>query len=118
METVMRRNHQLAVSARRLLCDAMGSELPCPEEMLGAMGAIPISDDPDPAAIRSETATSPVQRLQEELVDRFAVEAPLYYWPTPPRRLFRVCAAPYNHLGEYARLAGALAVLLKLESRL
>ncbi len=113
METLMGQNHRMAVSARQLLSSAMGIELPCPEEMIGAMGAIPISADPDPGAIRPETATSPVQRLQEALVDRFAVEAPLYYWPAPPCRLVRVCAAPYNRMEEYARLADALAVLLR-----
>jgi isopenicillin-N epimerase len=123
METLMRRNHRLAVTARQLLCNALRIELPCPEEMIGAMGAIPIAEDSDPGAISPETATSPetttspVQRLQEALLDRFAVEAPLYYWPAQPCRLLRVCAAPYNRMEEYARLADALAVLLNASLR-
>jgi len=33
----------------------------------------------------------PVCRLQHLLLDRFGIEAPLYYWPAAPRRFVRVC---------------------------
>ena len=39
---VMRRNHALAVEARSILAEALGIPEPCPEDMLGAMAALPL----------------------------------------------------------------------------
>ena len=116
IERLMRRNHELAVSARQVLCEALGQEPPCPEEMLGAMAAVALCNDANPAALTGQTPP-PVARLQSDLLDRFGIEMPLLYWPAPPHRLLRVSAAAYNHLEQYGQLVEVL-VQLKSESRI
>ncbi len=105
---LVQRNHDLAVAARGVLCDALGIGPPCPEEMLGAMAAVPLADDRDPEAMDVSIIPSPVHRLQRRLLDEFGIEVPVHYWPAPPRRLLRISAQAYNDLGQYRRLARAL----------
>ena len=104
---VMERNRALAVEARRLLCAALAVPSPCPDEMIGALAAVPLPD--------TKTWT-PGRRsddpLQQALRDGFGIEVPVPLWPSPPRRLVRVSAQLYNHRDQYARLASALVTLL------
>lgn len=83
---IMRRNHELALRARDLLID----EKPAPDEMLGAMAAIPISAD---------------DQLQDRLLFEHKIEVPIMPWPTP---LLRVSAQLYNTIEDYERLKAAL----------
>ena len=46
LPALMRRNHELAVQARRMLCERLGVTPLCPEEMLGSMAAVRLPDDP------------------------------------------------------------------------
>jgi isopenicillin-N epimerase len=108
----MRRNHALAVQARRVLCDALGIGPPCPDEMLGAMAAVPLPDDPDGGAREMSIIPSQVHPLQRRLLDEFGIEVPVYYWPGSPKRLLRISAQAYNGLDQYRRLAAALGRLL------
>src|SRR5439155_20295971 len=41
---LQRRNHELAVKARRILCDRLQVSPPCPENLLGAMATIPLPE--------------------------------------------------------------------------
>jgi len=91
---VMTRNHALALDARRRLCDAVGGALPCPDEMIGSLAAIPLPDGTDD--------------LQKALFDRFAVEVPVISWPAAPQRWLRISAHIYNGEAHYDRLAEAL----------
>jgi isopenicillin-N epimerase len=104
---VMRRNHALAVAARRTLCGALGVPLPCPDEMLGALAAVPIPDG-------AEIPQTPLygDPLQDALLARYRIEVPVAPWPAPPKRLVRVSAQLYNTPEEYDRLAHALRELL------
>jgi isopenicillin-N epimerase len=103
---LMRHNHLLASEARRVLCEALGAEPPCPETMLGAMAAVPLG--------REETAGANVFRchpVQNRLLKQFGIEAPVYHWPGPPRLWVRVSAQAYNSVEQYRRLAGALCAI-------
>jgi isopenicillin-N epimerase len=104
---VMERNHSLALEARRTLCAALGVPPPSPDEMIGALAAIPLPDGSTPAAGRRSD-----DELQRALRERFAIEVPVPVWPAPPKRLVRVSAQLYNTPEQYARLAGALVTLL------
>ena len=112
IEGLMRRNHELALLGRRILCEAMETPPPCPEEMIGSMAAIPLPDDPDPAATDGAAAPTPAYRLQTRLLEEYSIEVPVYYWPAPPCRLLRISAQAYNTPEQYRRLATALARLL------
>jgi isopenicillin-N epimerase len=104
---VMGRNHALALRARDILCTALGIDKPAPDEMLGAMAAVPLPDgSPD------ELSPLQIDPLQDALLDRFSIEVPVMQWPSPPKRVLRVSAQLYNTVSEYERLASALRELL------
>jgi isopenicillin-N epimerase len=100
---VMRRNRALALLARDLLCDALQIAKPAPDDMLGAMAAVPLPDGTQ--HIAPSLYGDP---LQDKLLFAHAIEVPIVPWPAPPKRVLRVSAQLYNELGDYERLAAAL----------
>lgn len=100
------RNHALAVTARRFVCDALGVPPPCPDAMLGSMAAVPLPDGPN------ERPASPLygDQLQAVLLDRYRIEVPVIPWPAPPHRWVRLSAQIYNHPDQFQRLAAALQI--------
>ena len=108
MARLIAHNHQLAIAARNVLCEALGIPPPAPDEMLGSMAALPIGDgSPEPPT--SALYNDP---LQVALFERFAVEVPIVPWPRPPKRLIRVSAQIYNDLSDYHRLAAAVREMM------
>jgi isopenicillin-N epimerase len=103
---VMQRNRQLALAARARLCQALDVAPPCPEDLIGSLAAVPLSD-----AREEQPPVSPLylDPLQDRLLERHQIEAPIVPWPAPPKRLVRVSAQLYNSLPQYERLAAALA---------
>ena len=93
--SLVQRNHELALEARDLLCDALQIDRPAPDEMLGCMAAVPL---PDGDALA----------LQDELFFQHDIEVPVVPFPDAPNRVLRVSAAIYNTLGDYEQLAGVL----------
>jgi isopenicillin-N epimerase len=98
------RNRDLAVAARRLLNDALGSEPIAPESMLGSMAAVRLPDG-DPNRPHNPFDPDPVQAA---LWEHSRIEVPVIIWPAPPERLLRISAAPYNAIEDYERLVEAL----------
>jgi len=94
-QEIMRRNHELVLRARDLLCARLQVGQPAPDDMLGSMAAIPLNDGDWIA-------------LQDELFAR-NIEVPIMPWPYPPKRLLRVSAQLYNTIDDYEKLAEALA---------
>jgi isopenicillin-N epimerase len=105
---VRRRNRELALGARELLCESLEIDLPCPESMIGSFAALPLPDD------ESDADADPfgIHPLQEALFERFTIEVPVITWPAPPKRLVRVSAQLYNRREQYVFLAEALRSLL------
>ncbi|AUX48291.1 isopenicillin N-epimerase [Sorangium cellulosum] len=97
-------NRATALAARDLLCEALGCSPPCPEEMIGALAALPLPD----------AACSPLRLdpLQDALFAQWGIEVPVTAWPAPPRRLIRISAQVYNDRPQYERLAAALRALV------
>jgi len=100
---VYRRNHALAVAARRTLCDQLQVEPPCPETLLGSMATIPLPD-----RFQRVPPSGKIDREQLRLYDEFGIEVPLMRFGQPPRRWLRVSAQIYNSLAEYEYLGAAL----------
>lgn len=113
---VMARNHALAVAARDLLCAVLDTPPPAPDEMLGAMAAVPLPDAAaDDPAQPSGWAEDP---LADALRHGWGIEVPVMSWPGPLHRLVRISAQLYNRPEDYERLAEALADELAGELRL
>jgi len=104
---VMRRNHDLALRARDILCAALHIDPPAPDRLLGSMAAFPIPDG-KPGDVASVFGDP----LQDALFDQFQIEVPVMPWPSPPKRVLRVSAQLYNNDDEYVKLAEALSRLL------
>jgi len=105
---VRRRNRALALEARSTLAAALDVEPPCPATMVGSLVSLPLPDgsgNPPPSPLYGDP-------LQEALLARHRIEAPVIAWPQPPRRLLRVSAQLYNDASQYRRLAEALRLLL------
>ena len=102
---IMERNRRLALAARRVICRALKIDLPCPEDMIGALAAIPLPDARDDRPAKSPLYRDPIQ---DRLLARFGVEVPVIPWPAPPKRLLRISAQLYNCLPQYRLLAAAL----------
>jgi isopenicillin-N epimerase len=103
---VMRRNHELALRARDLLCGRLGIDAPAPDEMLGSMAAVPLPDG------KPYVPTLYGDPLQDALFYEHNIEVPLHPWPYQPKRVLRVSAQLYNEIGDYEKLADALDELL------
>ena len=106
---IMRRNRDLALAARRILCRALNISRPCPDELIGSLASLPIPD--------AATSTPPISPLyadplQDLLRAKFNIEVPIIPWPAPPKRLLRISAQLYNSLGQYEVLADALKLTL------
>jgi isopenicillin-N epimerase len=105
---LMQRNHALAVAGRGRVCAALGTSAPCPDAMLGSMASLPLP----PGDATSPPAMLQNEPLQDELMQRYRIEVPVFPWPAPPRRMLRLSAQIYNRLEQYERLAAALRELL------
>lgn len=96
---LMAHNRAIALTARQLLCQALGVEPPCPEALIGSMAVIPLP-------------LGSAEQLQTDLFQRFQIEVPVTPWQGSVNRLIRVSAQIYNTLTDYDVLAGALVELL------
>lgn len=108
---VMRRNRELALLGRDMLCDTLQIETPAPDEMLGAMAAVPLPDGKQ--SVAPSLYGDP---LQDALLYEHGIEVPIVPWPQPPKRILRLSAQLYNEPADYERLARALRALLLHEA--
>ena len=106
---IMKRNRELALTGREVLCRALGIGKPCPDEMIGSLASLPIPD-----ATSSGPFKSPLylDSWQDELLARQRIEVPIIPWPAPPKRLLRISAQLYNSGPQYELLANAMSELM------
>jgi isopenicillin-N epimerase len=100
-------NHQLALRGRDVLCNTLGIEPPCPDQMIGSLASVPLPDG-DGRVSNSPLYADPLQDL---LLEKFRIEVPVIPWPAPPKRLIRISGQVYNRDGDYERLGHALRTL-------
>ena len=103
---IMARNRELALAARKILCQALKINSPCPDECIGSLASVPLPDTT--GAERTEPPLY-MDPLQDELRAKHAIEVPVIPWPAAPKRLLRVSAQLYNSLPQYEFLAKAVA---------
>lgn len=100
---VMAHNHALAAEAQGILCEALGTPLPVPPEMLGSLASVILPPLRVPAV-----GPGPFEPLQEWLWQAHRVEVPVIPWPSPRVELLRVSGQLYNTTSEYRFLADLL----------
>jgi isopenicillin-N epimerase len=105
---VMKRNRELALAARKVLCELLGIASPCSDAFIGSLVSLPLPDATDATPSKSPLYLDP---LQDRLLAEHGIEVPIIPWPAPPKRLLRISAQLYNSLPQYERLAGALRAL-------
>jgi isopenicillin-N epimerase len=102
-KAIRERNHQLAVAARRTLCEMLEVTAPCPQEMLGSLATLPL-----PAGFSGKPRTGKVDDEQARLFDEFGIEVPLIRMGRPEKRWFRVATQIYNSAAEFEYLGVVL----------
>ena len=113
LSALMAHNRQLALTGRRILCEALQVAPPVPEEMVGSLAAGELPADPHPQPqLDFTTSPTPQHMLQSRLMREHQIEVPAFYFPKHPRRLLRISAQVYNETSEYEKLAAALVGLL------
>jgi isopenicillin-N epimerase len=100
-------NHQLALRGRDVLCNTLGIDPPCPDDMIGSLASLPLPDG-DGRVGDSPLYADP---LQDRLLQQFQIEVPVIPWPAPPKRLIRISGQVYNRDGDYEALGRALRAL-------
>ena len=105
---VMAHNHALALEAREVLGELLGSGALAPATMTTAMVAAELP----PAAAANPESAFRADPLRQALYGQFGIQAVVSPWPPHRRRYLRVSAALYNSVDEYRYLAGALRSLL------
>jgi isopenicillin-N epimerase len=108
-QAIMQRNRALALAARKMLCQELEIEAPCPDSMMGSLASLPLPDAKKVTPSKSPLYLDP---LQEKLLANHQIEVPIIPWPRPPKRILRISAQLYNSLPQYRRLAKALKELL------
>lgn len=101
-DELRKRNHELVLQGRELLCDALNVLPPCPESMIGSMAVIPMAESWENRDFAS---------INNQLLDNFAIEVPLNPWEEKPKLLMRISAQIYNSIQEYEYLAKVLGKL-------
>jgi isopenicillin-N epimerase len=100
---VRQRNHEMAVKARKILCERLGTEPMCPENMLGSMATVRL-----PERFQGRALKGRFEEEQVRLYREYGIEAPFLRIGTPTARCIRVSAQLYNAIAEYEYLAEAL----------
>ncbi len=98
---VMKRNREVAWSARQAVASALGVAVSTPKAMVGAMVAFPL---PPAAPDRGPD-------LQGQLLKSARLEVPVMPWAGRPEGILRYSVQLYNAAAEYAVLAEALRTI-------
>src|SRR5262249_29219834 len=98
--------------ARRELAQSLSVAMPCPDEMIGTLAALPLPDAKTVTLPASSLYTEP---LHQALEQRHHIQVPIVPWPAPPQRLVRISAHLYNDADDHRRLGAALREELSRE---
>jgi isopenicillin-N epimerase len=103
---IRRRNRDMALAARDLLCHRLGGRPPAPDSMIGSIATIPLRARTDAEAA---IPTRYHDALQDRLIERWRIQVPIVTFPLGSnQRWVRVSGQVYNTRAEYEYLARAL----------
>ncbi len=100
---IIQKNHRLCIKGRNIICEALGLDAPCPDEMITSISTLKITE--------SATKARPLHEpdpLHQILLEKYGIQVPVWSWPSPEGRYLRISAQLYNHLDEYHYLAECL----------
>jgi isopenicillin-N epimerase len=107
-ETIMEHNHDLAIQGRNILCERLGIQPPCPDEMIACISTIRLPGE----LVTPELMHEP-DPLHQILSETYNIQVPVWSWPSPAGRYLRISAQLYNSIEQYEQLADALVNELK-----
>lgn len=107
-DAIMQHNHVLAIQGRDLLCNRLGIEQPCPNEMIACISTIQL-----PGEIPAKERMHEPDPLHHILSEKYNIQVPVWSWPSPEGRFLRISAQLYNSIDQYDLLAEALVNELK-----
>ena len=107
-ETIMEHNHDLAIQGRNILCERLGIQPPCPDEMIACISTIQLPGE----LVTPELMHEP-DPLHQILSETYNIQVPVWSWPSPAGRYLRISAQLYNSIEQYELLADALVNELK-----
>lgn len=131
---IMRRNHDLALRGRDVICRVLEVEAPAPDAMLGSLSTILLPPhEPERQARLMKRPSLYHDAMQDELIRRYAIQMPLWFVPgwTPDApattfsgrtahwgRTLRISAQLYNSIEQYEYVAHAVKAELERERTL
>lgn len=98
---VREHSRALVLSARRMLCESLGVEAPCPASMIGSMATIPL-----PARFQKVVQPDRIVPEYVRLFEEYGIEVP--FVKIGDLRCFRISAHLHNSAEEYVYLAEAI----------
>ena len=101
---IMEYNHDLALRGRDILCQALGLEKPCPDEMVACIATLILP----PNTVNSGIPLHEPDPLHVILSEKYGIQVPVWSWASPQGRFIRISAQLYNSEEEYHYLAWAL----------
>lgn len=109
------RNHELALRARDLLCEATGQPAPAPDELIGCMASVPLPWESSPFAVQGVDLYG--DAVHGALLAE-GIQVMVTPWPQRPdggrwRRVVRASAAAYNDISEMELLARTVGRILE-----
>lgn len=116
---IMRRNHELVLRGREILCRALSISPPAPDSMIGSICTLIL---PSFDRARMERLKARPSRfhdaLQDALLDKHRIQVPVWGLAGRSDRFIRISAQLYNSVEQYEYLAGALKEELAIEAKL
>ncbi len=105
---IMKRNHDLCLEAREMICNALEIPKPCPDSMIASMAAFPLPG----SSTEMQTDYKSISQLQENLFSKYNIEVPVWNCASPPFRIIRISVQLYNSMDQYRYFTAALTEAL------
>jgi isopenicillin-N epimerase len=110
---LMTTNRDLALSARRLLCERFDVPPACPDAMIGTLASVPLAR----GRYHFTTTRLEFDPVEEDLRGTYAIEVPVLACPEGPASILRIAAQIYNSIEQYEYLADSLQAALRSRRR-